>query len=180
MRWITHGSRPVFQSDWVEIWLDDVEVPGGKRFDHHVIRFPRASAGTVVVNDNDETLLLWRHRFITDTWAWEIPAGWVDPGEAPADTARREIQEETGYRVSDLQPLMEYKPLSGISPMHYTMFLGTNPERLGAPSDPSESSRVEWVPLADIPKLAAEGRIMDGPSITGLSYYLGIYRALPR
>jgi 8-oxo-dGTP pyrophosphatase MutT (NUDIX family) len=155
-----------------------VEVPGGRRFDHHVIRFPRASVGCVVVNEDNETLLLWRHRFITDTWAWEIPAGWVDPGEGSDEAIRREVEEETGYRLTQLQSLMEYKPLSGISPMHYTMYLGTNPERVGPPTDPSESTRVEWVPLAEIPKLAAGGQIVDGPSITGLSYYLGVYGAI--
>ncbi len=42
-------------------------------------------------------LLLWRHRFITDTWGWEIPAGGIDPGETPPDAAARETLEETGW-----------------------------------------------------------------------------------
>ena len=42
-------------------------------------------------------LLLWRHRFITDTWGWEIPAGRVEAGEALEDAARREAIEETGW-----------------------------------------------------------------------------------
>lgn len=47
--------------------MDDVEIPGGPRFDHHVLRFPRVSVGAVVV-DPDRVLLLWRHRFTTNRW----------------------------------------------------------------------------------------------------------------
>jgi 8-oxo-dGTP pyrophosphatase MutT (NUDIX family) len=172
MRWITHGRRPVYRSEWVELWLDDVEIPGERRFEHHVLRFPRGGVGTVVVNDRDETLLLWRHRFITDTWGWEIPAGWTDPGEEPADAARREVEEETGYRPTTIEPLLDYNPMNGISAHRFRTFLCTAADHIGPPTDTSESIRVEWVPLADVPRLAADGHLKDGPSITGLSYYL--------
>ena len=42
-------------------------------------------------------LALWRHRFITDTWGWEIPAGRLEAGETAEQAARRETLEETGW-----------------------------------------------------------------------------------
>jgi hypothetical protein len=74
VEWIEHGERSVYESPWVSLRLVDVEVPGGARFEHHVIRRPFPAAGTVVVGP-DGVLLLWRHRFITRTWGWEVPAG---------------------------------------------------------------------------------------------------------
>ncbi|MBI1758247.1 MAG: NUDIX hydrolase [Actinobacteria bacterium] len=178
MRWETCGRRAVYLSDWVEVWLDDVEVPGGQRFEHHVLRFPRPSVAAVVLR-GEATLLLWRHRFITDSWGWEIPAGWTDhPDEGLEVAVRREIEEETGHRAAHVEPMTSYHALSGISPMRYTVFLATEVTRIGDPTDGSESTRVEWVPLADIPRLAAAGHISDGPSLTALSYYLGIHRAV--
>jgi 8-oxo-dGTP pyrophosphatase MutT (NUDIX family) len=174
-RWTVHGTRAAYRSPWVEVWLDDVEQPGGHRFEHHVVKFPNPSVGTIVV-DGDRTLLLWRHRHITDAWGWEIPAGWVDPGEDPAAAAAREIEEETGYRAATVEPLVTYHPLSGISTMRYSVFLGTDVTSTGATVDPAESTRVEWVPLVDLPKLAAAGQIVDGPSLMALSYYLGMRR----
>ena len=55
--------------------------------------------------------MLWRHRFITDSWGWEIPAGGVDAGETPEDAAAREVLEETG-RIEWL-PLAEVKAVCG-------------------------------------------------------------------
>jgi ADP-ribose pyrophosphatase YjhB (NUDIX family) len=49
--------------------------------------------GAVVVDEHDRTLM-WRHRHITDTWGWEIPAGWGRPGEDLIDAVRREVEED--------------------------------------------------------------------------------------
>ena len=45
-------------------------------------------------------LLLWRHRFVTDTWGWEVPAGRVDASETAMQAAQRETLEETGWRIA--------------------------------------------------------------------------------
>jgi len=71
------------------------DLPGGERFDHHAVRYPQPAAGTIVRDPDRGVLLIWRHRFITDTWGWEIPAGRSEPGESPEEAAVRETIEET-------------------------------------------------------------------------------------
>lgn len=176
MQWTVHGHRDVYDSSWVRVSLDDVEIPGGPRFEHHVLHFPRASVTTVITDGKDRVLLLWRHRFITDSWGWEVPAGWAETGEDPEAAARREAEEETGWRPGQLHVLAGWNALSGISDMRFTAFTGEAAEYVGAPADAAESSMVEWIPLADVPKLAAAGHIQDGPSLTSLAYYLAIGR----
>jgi 8-oxo-dGTP pyrophosphatase MutT (NUDIX family) len=178
MRWHVQGTQPAYRSRWVEVWLDDVELPDGQRIEHHVLKFPRPSVGSVVVDDRDNLLMIWRHRYITDAWGWEVPAGWVEPNEALEDAARREIEEETGYRATTMAPLVTYNVLSGISTMRYAAFLAGDVTHIGEPSDRAETSRVEWIPLAQVPELAAAGHIVDGPTLTLVSYYLGIHRQL--
>jgi 8-oxo-dGTP pyrophosphatase MutT (NUDIX family) len=158
----------------VNVDLDNVEVPNGHRFEHHVLRFPRASVGAVVIDD-ERTLLLWRHRFTTDRWGWEIPAGWADDGEDPATAVCREILEETGYQVSTVDEFMVYTPMSGISSQVYRVFLASDTTLVGQP-EAAEADRIEWVPLADVPKLMTDGKIPDGPSVTALGYYLATRR----
>lgn len=131
---------------------------------------------SVVVDDDERFLLIWRHRFITDTWGWEVPAGWAEPGEDLNAAIRREVEEETGWRPGEVVEMTAYNALSGISTMRFTSFYITGCTHIGPPTDPSESTRSEWVPAEAIPKLAMDGQISDGPSLTALSYYLGIYR----
>src|SRR5207302_72068 len=96
VRWTVHGERPIYESDWVSLSMADVELPDGRRFDHHVVRAGAPAAGVVVHDPDRGFLLIWRHRFITDRWGWEVPAGRLDEGESAEDAAARETLEETG------------------------------------------------------------------------------------
>jgi 8-oxo-dGTP pyrophosphatase MutT (NUDIX family) len=146
----------------------DIEVPGGPRFDHHVVRFPQKASGTVVHDPGRGVLLLWRHRFITDTWGWELPAGRIDPGEEPEEAAAREVLEETGWRPGPLRPLGAYAPINGSADAVFHLFLADGATHVGDPPDPTESERVEWRTVDQVRTAIAKGEVYDGMSLTGL------------
>ncbi len=168
MKWTVHGERMIYESPWVNLALADIEIPGGARFDHHVIRMPAEASGTVIDVADRGVLLLWRHRFTTDSWGWEIPAGRIDEGETPIEAGAREALEETGWRPGTLHPLGCYFPHNGSSDAVFNLFVADSATYVGEPSDPSESERVEWVEWATIRAEIAAGRIGDGLSLTAL------------
>ncbi|GAA3679084.1 hypothetical protein GCM10022267_77340 [Lentzea roselyniae] len=104
---------------------------------------------------------MWRHRFTTDAWSWEIPAGRCEEGETAEVTALRETEEETGYRPGRIEPLVTLNPLNGISSHVTHIFAGSQAVRTGEP-DPAEAAKVEWVPLSEIPALIRKGLIPCG------------------
>lgn len=171
MRWTVHGERALYDSPWVGLALVDVEVPGGPRFEHHVVRAPSA-AGTVVADPQRGVLMLWRHRFITDTWGWEVPAGRVDDGEEPAAAASREVLEETGWRPGPLTHLATWHPSNGLSDQRFSAYVADGAAHVGEPSDPSESEQVAWVPVDRLRELLREGAVLDGLSLTALTCWL--------
>ena len=175
MRWVVHGERAVYESPWVSVALVDVEVPGGRRFDHHVVRMPGDASGVVAVHDG-RVLLIHRHRFITDSTGWEIPAGRVEAGEDPIEAARRETLEETGWRPGPLSLLFSYFPSIGLLDQRFNIFLADGAEHAGEPPDSSESDRVEWVPVTELPALIRRGGIQDGYSLTALLWLLNLGR----
>jgi 8-oxo-dGTP pyrophosphatase MutT (NUDIX family) len=175
MRWTVHGERAVYESPWVSVALVDVEVPGGERFEHHVVRMPGQASGVVVVAGG-RVLLIHRHRFITDSTGWEIPAGRVEPGEDPIEAAQRETLEETGWRPGPLTQLFSYFPSIGLMDQRFNVFLADGAEHVGAPSDASESDRVDWVPMSELPDLMRRGEIQDGYSLTALLWFLELHK----
>ena len=177
MRWIVHGERRIYDSPWVALALADVEIPDGERFEHHVVRMPHAAAGVVVHDPARGVLLLWRHRFITDTWGWEIPAGRVDDGETPAQAGRRETIEETGWSPGPLRPLTSYFPYNGVSDGRFHLFAAAGATQVGDPTDPSEAERVEWLRQADVVAAVRAGRVGDGLSLTALLWFLAFEEA---
>ena len=168
MRWTIHGERWLYESEWVGLSLVDVELPSGKRFEHHVVRMPAEASGLVVQDPDRGVLLLWRHRMATDTWGWEIPAGRIDEGESPAVAAEREALEETGWRPGPVRHLITYHPHNGTSDATFHLFAADGAEYVGEPSDPDESERVEWVAWDRLREELRAGHVLDGLSLTAL------------
>jgi 8-oxo-dGTP pyrophosphatase MutT (NUDIX family) len=168
MRWTVHGERAVYSSPWVNLHLVDIEVPGGERFEHHVLRMPFPAAGTVVHHPDRGLLLLYRHRFITDSWGWEIPAGRVEDGESLEQGARRECLEETGWAPGPLRHLVSYRYAHGVSDGMFALFLANGATHFGAPTDPTEAERIAWVPVSEVRRLVSTGEVVDGLTLTAL------------
>jgi 8-oxo-dGTP pyrophosphatase MutT (NUDIX family) len=170
MRWRVHGERFVYDNPWMRVALVDVEIPDGPRFEHHVLRATAHASGCAVVRGG-AVLLIWRHRFTTDTWGWELPAGRVDPGETPEAAAVREAEEEAGWRpVGPIGHLLTWHPVNGIGDHTFHAFMAHDAIDCGGPSDPGESERIAWVPLAEARQLLRSGQVLDGLSVGALGY----------
>lgn len=164
--WKVHNERSLHESDTVRLGLADVELTDGTRIDHYVIRIPFDVVSLVLADGDGRVLLLWRYRFITQRWAWDVPAGKVAPGEAPADAAARASVDETGWRPGPVRLLGEYHPSPGISDQHFGIYVANGAERVAEPSV-NEVERLEWLAVADVRKLIRDGQV-DGLSLTSL------------
>jgi 8-oxo-dGDP phosphatase len=136
-----------------------------------VIRLHRVAL-VVLLDDHDQVLMLWRHRFVPDRWGWELPGGLVDADEQPIDAAARELEEETGYRAGHVEQLVTFRPMPGMVDAERFVFVGRNPAQIGDPTDLSEAARVEWVPLESVPTLIDAADIWDAGSLLALSRVL--------
>lgn len=166
--WRTLSERTVYENRWCTVAMADVELPDGRHLDHTVIRL-RPVAVAAVVNEANEVLLLWRHRFITGAWGWELPSGGTGEGEDPARAAAREFEEETGWRPGPMRLLLAVDPMPGISTSHHRVYWSGQAEQVrDVPVDAIESARREWVPLDTVPTLIARGEIRSANAVAAL------------
>jgi 8-oxo-dGTP pyrophosphatase MutT (NUDIX family) len=170
MRWTVHGRRELYSSPWISLSLADVEVPGGRRYEHHVVEGPDA-AGVLVEDPDRGVLLIWRHRFLADEWAWEIPGGMVDAGESPQAAAHRECVEESGWAPGPLELLHRFHPIAGQSSQTFWLFGARTATRVGAP-DGDETDRVEWCDREAVAGIVARNHVLDGLSVIALLHHL--------
>ncbi len=171
MRWQVHGERQIYDNQWVNLWLVDVQQPDGRRWEHHVVRM-RHLAVAVVLNEQKQVLMMWRHRFITDTWAWELPMGLIEADETPEQAAVREVMEETGWRIKGVKPLVYGQPANGITDSEHFVFRAGTAEYAGPPTEVNETDRLEWIPLSDIRGMIDRREIVSSGSLIGLLYLL--------
>ncbi|MFJ1974084.1 NUDIX hydrolase [Streptomyces sp. NPDC087903] len=171
MEWKTHGERQIYTNPWVNLCLVDVQQPDGRRWEYHVVRL-RHLAVAAVVNDRQEVLMMWRHRFITDSWAWELPMGLVEEGETPQEAAAREVLEETGWRPAPIKPLIYAEPANGITDSQHHVFRADGATYDGLPTEKNESDRIEWIPLSEIRGMIDRREIVSSGTLVGLLYVL--------
>jgi 8-oxo-dGTP pyrophosphatase MutT (NUDIX family) len=169
--WQHRGERVLYDSDWVRLAIADVLLPDGSQVDHHLVRMPRPAAGTVIV-DAGRVLLMYRHRFITDTWGWEIPAGMLDDGETADQAAIRESLEESGWEPRSVQPLCSFNPAAGVLDQSFHIFVSTDAVHRGDPIDINEAARIEWHAIDRVVAMLGAGEIGDGLSFGALSFAL--------
>jgi 8-oxo-dGDP phosphatase len=170
-RWIVHSERSIYENEWVSVGLADITVPSGERFEHHTVTLPAAAMTVVLDDDGEHVLMTWRHRFVPDLWNWELPGGLLDAGETPADTAAREVEEETGYRPRSVAHLVTFEPMVGTVRSPHHVFLARGVERVNDPTEANEGA-FEWVPVADLPELIEKGRITNSGALVGLLHVL--------
>lgn len=171
MQWTVHGERQIYNNPWVNLWLVDVQQPDGRRWEHHVVRM-RHLAVAAVVDDQKRVLMMWRHRFITDTWGWELPMGLIEADETPEQAAAREVEEETGWRVESVKPLVYAQPANGITDSEHFVFRAEAASYAGPPTELNESDRIEWIPISEIRGMIDRREVVSSGSLVGLLYLL--------
>lgn len=176
--WKTFGERLVYDNRWVKVGLVDVEAPNGERWDYHVVHLARIAIA-LIVNDRDEVLMLWRYRFATDQWGYELLGGMVDDGEDSAATAAREAAEESGWRpAGEPTHLVSFEPLPGQVTAPVDVYLWREAEYVGEPTDTEEIGLVEWVSLDRVIDLAQRRELLGSGTLVSLLYYMTANRRL--
>lgn len=170
-QWTIGGERLVDENRHIRLSTVDVELPDGTRFRQYVARMPRC-AMTLMLDDQERVLLSYRHRFIIDRWVWELPGGYVDDTEDVAAAARREAEEETGWRPRTMEHLATFQPSVGSIDQPQDIYLARGADAVGTVPDVNEVEAVRWVPLRDAVAM------IDGGEIVGAATVVGIYRAV--
>ena len=164
------GFRVIEECRGKRFTLAKVEaVVAGRRLVRDVLLHPGAVA--VLAVEGGRVLLERQYRVPVGEWVYEIPAGTMEPGEEPEETARRELVEETGYEASRLRRLLEFYPSPGVSSEKIVLFLAEGLRYVGARPEPDELIETMWVPLPRALEMARSGEIRDAKTLIALLYY---------
>ena len=165
--WITKSSRYLFRSPWFDLRQDQVRLPNGDDITYTSVSHPGYAMVVPVLPDGRVVMeRVYRHTLGRELL--ECPSGGLD-GEPPEVAARRELEEETGYRAGALRSLGSYYGSSGISDERFHLFLARDVRSGGTVRrEPTEQIEVELLPLADLVERARRGEIEDGPSALAL------------
>lgn len=168
-------SRPVYQGRVVDLHLDTVRFPDGSTGELEMIRHSGAAAVVPVTGRGEqhdpEIMLIRQYRYAADGYIWEIPAGRPSRADEPWEVcARRELEEETGFRAGSLQRMTMIHTTPGFTDERIHLFLATELTQGVGARDPDEFMEVQTLPLTEALRMVEEGIVSDAKTICGLLY----------
>src|ERR1043166_7002140 len=157
--------------------IDEVRFPDGNIGELEIIRHPGASAILPFISDphgpDPQLLMLRQYRYAANGFIHEIPAGRLNPGENPADCARRELLEETGCTATHLEHLYTMYTTPGFTDekIHIFMAVGLRPGETA--KEPDEFIAPEVMSLSKALGLIRDGTIADAKTALAILYAAG-------
>ena len=128
--WPVVASAEQFRGKIISVRTDTIRVPEGTTAEREVVEHPGA-VGVVALDTDDRVLMIRQYRHAVGRELWELPAGLRDvAGEPTAQTGRRELLEETGYRARDWHVLADYFSSPGILTERLRVFLARGLEEV--------------------------------------------------
>jgi ADP-ribose pyrophosphatase len=149
---------------------DQAVEPGGFEIKRAIVHH-RGSAVMMPVDDRKRVLLVRQYRLPAQAFLWELPAGSVDPGEKPLQTAKRELKEETGYRAKNWTKLISFFPSPGFLAEKMTIFLATGLTPGEATPMGDERIETRWFTAKEIETAIDSGKILDAKTMLGYLFW---------
>lgn len=160
-------STLVFDGKLLKVRSDTVRLPNGRIAEREYIEHPGAVA-VIALTDAGELVMERQFRYPLGRDMIELPAGKIDPGEDPLDTARRELKEETGYTAEHWRHVATINIAIAYSTERIEIYLARGLKSGSTKLDDEEFLEVFTLPLATALDWVRNGKITDAKTVSGL------------
>ncbi len=161
------GRRVIYRGRKIDLALQPVVLGDGSTAEREVV-VHRGAVALLPMVDRDHVCLIRNYRYTVGRTLWEVPAGTIDPGESPDETAPRELTEETGYTAGRVVRVAEWLVSPGV--MDERMYLYLCEDLVPGPTSHQPDERLEPAVVAwdEAVRMVEDGRIEDAKSIVAI------------
>ena len=159
-------KRLFFQGRKFNFEVTKLRLPNGVEGDWECIRHPGGALAVPVTKDG-KLVLVRQYRFAVEGRILEFPAGTIEPNEDPAETIKREIEEETGYGANSWRSLGKFPLAPGYSDEYIYAFLAQDLTKLANPpqQDDDEDIEVVLMTVEELEQAILAGDLVDAKTI---------------
>ena len=161
------SSRRLYDGRILNLRVDEVKIENGKFTSREIVEH-RGAAAIVPLLSEGEVILVRQYRYAVSAELLEIPAGTLEPGEEPEDCAKRELEEETGYRCQAIAKVLECFVAPGYSTEKIHIYLAKGLTKTRTKTEEDENITVESFPFVAALDKIRSGEIQDAKTIAGL------------
>jgi len=142
----------------------------GETHTREIVDHPGA-VGILPVLPDGRIVLVHEYRHAIEQRLWQIPAGTLEAGESPLESAARELEEETGYAAAHLDQLCAFYSSPGFCNQRMHLYVATGLTPGTQSLDPEEDLTVHPLEPAEVDAMCADGRITDAKTLIGWYRY---------
>jgi ADP-ribose pyrophosphatase len=161
------ARRIIFRGRKIDLALQQVSLRDGTVAERELV-LHRGAVALVPMVDEHHVCLVRNHRYTIDQTLLEVPAGTIDPGESPEQTAERELCEETGYQAGRIQRIREWYVSPGVMNERMVLFLCEDLQPGPVRHQLDEQLQVVVVSWEEAMAMVEDGRIEDAKSLLAL------------
>jgi ADP-ribose pyrophosphatase len=166
--WTILDSRKIYENNWIGLTEYDVINPSGGKGIYGEIHFRNYAIGILPLDENLNTWLVGQYRFPLKAYSWEIPEG-GGPLDLPLlDSAKRELQEETGLIAREWKELQRMHLSNSVSDEYAVIYIARDLTTGPAAPEETEELVVRKLPFEEAYQMAMDGRITDSMSVAAL------------
>ncbi len=159
--WTLKNQTTVYDNPWMRVDDHKVIRPDGAPGQYGVVHFKNLAIGVLPIDAEGNTWLVGQHRFPSDEYSWELPEGGGPLGDAPLDSAKRELAEETGLRAAHYAPLSECHLSNSVTDERCICYLAWGLTQGEAAPEGTEDLQRRKISFADLLEDVISGKISD-------------------
>ena len=166
--WRKLSSKTVYKNPWYSVRQDMVIRPDGKNGEYNVV-VTHPGVYIVALNTKKEIYLVGLHRYTTNMYSLEVPAGSSD-GQKPLVAAKRELREEAGLKAAQWKQIGTFQTANGFAEEMGYVFLAQELIEISQNEQLEEGiQEVVKVPFNKALKMVETGEITDGQTIVAIT-----------
>jgi len=162
----TLSEQYLYKGKILKLRKDEITLPDGNNALREVVEHSGGSA--ILCEKEGKILLVKQFRYPYKEELWEIPAGKLNEGEDPIETAIRELKEEGGVIASSVEKMFEVYPSPGYTDEIIRIYRASGIKEDVQSLDEDEFLRAEWFDKRTLKQMTKNGEIKDGKTLIAL------------
>jgi ADP-ribose pyrophosphatase len=166
--WTITDQRQVYDNNWIGLTEFDVINGSGGKGIYGKVHFKNYAIGIIALDEEYNTWLVGQYRFPLDAYSWEIPEGGGPLEHDPLDSAKRELQEETGMTADNWQLIQRMHLSNSVSDECAFIYIATGLTMGEAEPEETEQLTVRKMKFTEAYEMVLNGDITDSMTVAGI------------
>ena len=179
-RWKKLNETTLFKNNWWRYIKDEFELPDGTKGEYHYVSTNGASM-ILPVQDDGRFILVNQYRYLNKMESLEFPCGGVKEGQSYEETAKHELEEETGFTSCQIEYAGSFNPFNGVTNEICRIYSARGLTPVESLPDKTEEFEKYALFSEEIDDKISTGAIWDGMTIAAWTLYkygrIGLKRA---